>query len=83
MQNYPNPFNPETKIKFAINKNETASLIIYNELGEEIKTLFSGLAEAGKIYILNFDAGALTSGVYFYQLRAGNYSETKKMIVLR
>ena len=82
-QNYPNPFNPSTQIKFATNKNETASLIIYNELGEEIKTLFNGEAEAGKIYIINFDAGDLPSGVYLYKLETSTHSEFRKMLLLK
>ncbi|GBD86825.1 hypothetical protein BMS3Abin03_00749 [bacterium BMS3Abin03] len=82
-QNYPNPFNPSTSIKFAINKNETVSLKIYNELGEEVTTLFNGNAEAGKIYNLKFNGTDLPSGVYFYRLTTSTHSIIKKMLLLK
>ena len=81
-QNFPNPFNPETKISFSIKDAGNVSLIIYNVLGEEVRTILNEFKEAGS-YTLNFNAAGLNSGVYFYRLQANNYSEIKKMIVLK
>lgn len=83
---YPNPFNPETIIKFyvpsdQINKGNTR-LIIYNILGEKIRTLTEGRLNSG-IYEIKFDASDLPSGVYYYSLESGNYAETKKLILLK
>jgi hypothetical protein len=80
--NYPNPFNPSTKIRFVIPKSSFVSLKVYNVLGKEAATLVNEERPAGS-YEVEFDALSLPSGVYFYQLRAGNYIETKKMILLR
>jgi hypothetical protein len=79
-QNYPNPFNPTTKISFSIPKGEFVSLKVYDLLGREVSTLVNKQMTAGK-YSIDFDASKLSSGVYFYKLNAGNYSETKKMII--
>jgi len=86
-QNYPNPFNPTTKIRFTIPSNvksETSnvSLKVYDVLGNEIVVLVNEEKPSGS-YELTFGVTALPSGVYFYQLRAGNFVETKKMILLR
>jgi len=85
-QNYPNPFNPSTQIQFSIKKHSFVSLKIYDILGNEIKTLVSKELDAGvynyKFNISNSNKG-ITSGVYFYRLRAGNFSDTKKMILLK
>jgi hypothetical protein len=86
-QNYPNPFNPSTKIKFTIPAIETGhspsvQLMIYDVLGNEVATLVNEELPAGE-YELTFDAIELPSGIYFYQLRAGIYIETKKMILLK
>ena len=82
MQNYPNPFNPVTRIKFSVPKSETVQIIVYNLLGKEIQTLLNEYKQFGT-YEVEFDAGKLTSGIYFYRMTSGNYSETKKMILLR
>jgi hypothetical protein len=79
-QNYPNPFNPSTSIEFSIPQNSVASLKVYDILGKEVATLSDKYYSAGT-YIVNFDASHLSSGVYFYKLVAGNYIETKKMIL--
>lgn len=79
-QNYPNPFNPSTTIEFQIPTFCFVSLKIYDILGREVKTLFFGEKPAG-IYKTKFDGGSLSSGIYFYQLKAGNDIETKKMIL--
>jgi polyhydroxybutyrate depolymerase len=81
-QNYPNPFNPSTTIKFSNNKTQFVTLKIYNPLGQEITTLVSEKLNAGK-YQYIWHAGSLASGVYLYRLRAGEYVETLKMILIR
>ncbi|HEX7356940.1 MAG TPA: T9SS type A sorting domain-containing protein [Ignavibacteriaceae bacterium] len=80
--NYPNPFNPSTKISYSINSNQFVSIIIYDVLGKEIETLVHEEKPTG-IYEFDWNAENLTSGVYFYQLRAGNFVETRKMILLK
>jgi hypothetical protein len=86
-QNYPNPFNPSTKIKYSIPSVGTSlmkfvQLKVYDALGNEVATLVDGLKSAGE-YEVTFSANGLTSGIYFYKLNAGSFSETKKMILLR
>jgi len=80
--NYPNPFNPSTKIKFEIPDPGFVSLKVYDVLGNEITTLVNEEKSAGK-YEVEFDGKGLSSGMYFYTLKAGNYSETKKMILIK
>jgi len=80
--NYPNPFNPSTKIVFSLKKDGIARLKIFNVLGKEIKDLVNEYMPAGR-HEVEFDANALPSGVYFYVLTSGTFSETKKMILLR
>jgi len=81
-QNYPNPFNPSTLIKYSISKTSKVKLTLFNLLGEEVTTLVNEEKNKG-IYSVEFNASALPSGVYFYQLRADNYVEAKKLILLR
>ncbi len=81
-QNYPNPFNPSTLIKFTIPKENVVSLKIYDVIGQEVATLVNRKMKAGN-YQYTFNANALSSGVYFYTLKAGNHVATKKMILLR
>jgi hypothetical protein len=85
-QNYPNPFNPGTVITYQIPSRSAVSLKIYNILGREVETLVNTVQPAGK-YSVTFNSmargTALSSGVYFYRLQAGNYVETKKMILLK
>ena len=81
-QNYPNPFNPTTTINYNIPQSGLVNLIVYDELGREVKTLVNQYQGKGK-YNINFDASNLSSGVYFYQLRAGSYISTKKMLLLK
>jgi len=81
-QNYPNPFNPSTIIKYAIPSWQYASLKIYDVLGNEITTLVNEDKPAGS-YEVEFDASSLPSGVYFYQLKAGEHTVAKKMILLK
>ncbi len=81
-QNYPNPFNPVTTIKYQIPKDGIVKLIIYDVLGREVKTLVNEIKTAG-YYDIKFDAGNLSSGIYFYRFSAGDYSNIKKMMVIK
>lgn len=81
-QNYPNPFNPVTKIKFDIPKTAYTTLLVYNMLGQEVMSLVNGTKSAGT-YIVDFNAGNLPSGTYFYKLISGNFSEIRKMVVIK
>jgi photosystem II stability/assembly factor-like uncharacterized protein len=81
-QNYPNPFNPRTKISWQSSVGSRQTLKIYDILGNLIKTLIDEYEPAGKHEII-FDASHLSSGVYLYKLDAGNFSETKKMLILK
>jgi hypothetical protein len=82
MQNYPNPFNPSTRIEFGIPKQGFVKLTVYNSAGKEVTSLVNELLSAGN-YDVPFDASGLSSGVYFYKLSAGNFVETKKMILVK
>jgi hypothetical protein len=81
-QNYPNPFNPSTRIKYQVASNSRVSLVVYDILGNEIETLVNEVKPAGT-YEVTWYAENLPSGVYFYQLRAGSFVDTKKMILLK
>jgi protocatechuate 3,4-dioxygenase beta subunit len=81
-QNYPNPFNPSTTISYFVPSAGKVVLKIYNILGDEVTTLVNGEQEAGTHRIV-FNAANLASGVYFYQIRAGNFVATKKLILLK
>ncbi len=81
-QNYPNPFNPSTVIEFGIPKESQVSLKIYDVLGNEIVTLVNEVKPAGK-YEVKFNAGNLSSGVYYCTLKAAGFSSTKKLILMK
>ena len=81
-QNYPNPFNPTTIIEIYLPEANRVTLKIYNILGEEVSTLFSGQLFSGD-YKFQWDARNYSSGIYYYQIQAGDYQETKKMVLLR
>lgn len=81
-QNYPNPFNPTTTINFELPKNSLVTLKIYNLLGKEVATLVESEKPAG-VYEVSFDASKFPTGMYIYQLHAGNFIETKKMILIK
>ncbi len=81
-QNYPNPFNPSTKIEYSIPHSEKVTIQIYNILGKRVATLVNEEKPAGN-YEIVFDGSNLPSGVYFYQIRAGSYIETRKMLLLK
>ena len=82
MQNYPNPFNPETKISYSIANPEFVTLKVYDMLGREVRTLVNEFQSA-KTYSIRFDASELSSGVYLYKLQAGDFLDSKKMILIK
>ena len=82
MQNYPNPFNPITKIRYSIPEPSAIRITIYDINGKVIKTLVNQFLNSG-IYETEFDATSLASGVYFYQISAENFVETKKMVLIK
>ncbi len=81
-QNFPNPFNPSTKIKYSLPRKSTVVVKVYDVLGNEIQTLVSEEKTAGT-YEMTWNAASLPSGIYFYQLRAGNIIQTKKMVLMK
>jgi len=88
-QNYPNPFNPTTTIGYTIagagGKGSAAGdvkLVVYDMLGREVAVLVNEKKDPGN-YTVTFDAGGLASGMYFYRLKAGNFMETKKLLMLK
>ncbi len=81
-QNYPNPFNPTTNIKFAVPVSGMVKLVVYDVTGREAGILLSEQMNAGT-YSVNFDASQLSSGIYFYTLTAGDFTQTKKMMLIK
>jgi hypothetical protein len=81
-QNYPNPFNPSTEISFDLPQASHVNLTIYNVLGQKVQTLVDEQREAGS-YTVTWDASPYSSGVYFYRISADNFSNTKKMLMLK
>jgi len=81
-QNYPNPFNPSTNIKFQVPEKQQITLKVYDILGKEIAVLVDEEKETG-IYEIVFDASELSSGVYFYTIKAGRFEHTRKMLLLK
>jgi hypothetical protein len=82
-QNFPNPFNPSTIIKYQIPQNSFVSLKVYNSLGQEAATLVNGMVNAGS-YEVQLNSSNLSSGVYYYVIKAGeNFIQTKKMILIK
>ncbi len=81
-QNYPNPFNPVTSIKFSVKQNLFVSLNVYDISGKLVSELVNGFKLTGE-YNVSFNAAGLPSGIYFYELKAGDFSETKKMILIK
>jgi hypothetical protein len=82
MQNYPNPFNSSTTIEFTLPKNEYVSLTIYSMLGQQIATIAKGNYSSGK-HQLQWNFANTSSGIYFYKLQTRNYSQTKKLILIK
>lgn len=81
-QNYPNPFNPTTRIKFALPKESNVTLNIYNLLGQEVETLISKVMSVG-YHTVDFNATNLPSGMYVYRIEAGNFVQSKKMLLMK
>ena len=81
-QNYPNPFNPTTTIEFTLSQANQVTLKIYNNLGMEIETLASDILPAGTHHY-NWNATGLASGMYFYRIETEDYTEAKKMMLVR
>ncbi|HEY3251534.1 MAG TPA: T9SS type A sorting domain-containing protein [Ignavibacteria bacterium] len=82
LQNYPNPFNPATKIRFALLKSSIAKLVVYDILGREMETIVNERLNAGT-YEADWNAVNYPSGIYYYKLKAGEYTDTKKMILVK
>ena len=81
-QNYPNPFNPVTSIKYSIPKQSLVRLVVYDILGREITTLVNEMKQPGN-YNVSFDASGYASGVYFYRIQAGDFTDVKKMVLIK
>jgi Secretion system C-terminal sorting domain/Photosynthesis system II assembly factor YCF48 len=81
-QNYPNPFNPSTKINYSLSQFGLVTLKVYDLLGKEVSTLVNEEKNAGN-YEVNFNGIGLPSGIYFYKLTAGNFTETKKLVLIK
>ena len=81
-QNYPNPFNPSTAIKFDIPKSSPVKLSVFDVTGREIEVLVNENLSAGS-YSVSWDAGKVSSGIYFYRLTAGDFVQTKKMMLIK
>jgi hypothetical protein len=81
-QNYPNPFNPVTNIKFDLPKDEFVKIILYDILGREAAPVINEFKKAGT-YEVKFDGSNLSSGTYFYRIEAGDFVDTKKMILVK
>ncbi|MGA2669673.1 MAG: T9SS type A sorting domain-containing protein [Ignavibacteria bacterium] len=81
-QNYPNPFNPATMITYALPKAGNVKLTVYDVLGREVKTLVNEYKTAGT-YNVTFDGSSLSSGLYFYRINAGSFTDTKKMVLVK
>ena len=81
-QNYPNPFNPTTAISFQLSAVSVVKLKVYDLLGKEVATLADGVQSAGS-HTVRFDGSSLRSGVYFYRIQAGSFSDTKRLILIK
>ena len=81
-QNYPNPFNPTTKIKFDVVRLGNVKIVVYDVMGREVQTLVNESLKPGT-YEASFDGSSLNSGVYFYKISAGEFSQTKKMLMIK
>jgi hypothetical protein len=82
-QNYPNPFNPSTTICFSLSKTQTVSLKVYDLFSREVTTLINNERKTAGNYKIVYDANRLASGVYIYRLQTGNFTATKKMLLMR
>ncbi len=81
-QNYPNPFNPSTTIDYSLAEHGSITIKVYNLIGKEMATLVNEEKPAGN-YSVKFDASSLSSGVYFYTMKSGNFTQTRKFILMK
>ena len=81
-QNFPNPFNPETTLEYNLQNSGEVSLIIYNLLGQEMTRLVNEVQKAGN-HQVTWNASNVASGIYFYRLQAGDFVQTRKMVLLK
>jgi hypothetical protein len=81
-QNYPNPFNPTTTINYSVPKQSFVTIKVYDVLGREVATLVNENKPVGN-YSIQFNANKLTSGIYFYGMESGSYSQAKKLLLLK
>ncbi len=81
-QNFPNPFNPETKINFSLPQQTKVTLKIYDILGKEVAILVNEIKPAGS-YDVIFNASSISSGVYFYKIEAENFTDIKRMMLIK
>ncbi len=81
-QNYPNPFNPATKITYTLPKSGNVELRVYDLIGREVAVLVNELKQPG-IHTVDFNASRLASGIYFYRIKSGDFSDVKKMILVK
>ena len=81
-QNYPNPFNPTTTIRYGLPARSHVTLTVFNTLGQQVAVLQNGEKDAG-YHEVRFDGMNLPSGVYFYRLKAGSFTETKRLLLVR
>jgi hypothetical protein len=82
LQNYPNPFNPSTTIRYGLPQKSHVTLSVYNTLGQIVRTLVQEMQEAG-FHEVKFDGAGMASGMYFYRIQAGQFAETRKLLLLR
>jgi hypothetical protein len=81
-QNYPNPFNPTTVIRFGLPEASSVHIAVYNTIGTEMEVLVDGSMSAG-YHEVSFSASRYPSGIYFYKMTAGNFSEVKRMLLVK
>lgn len=81
-QNYPNPFNPSTKISYSLPENLNVKIVVFDLLGRKVETLINEEQEPGE-HSINFDAGRFAGGIYFYRIQAGQFVQTKKMVLIK
>jgi hypothetical protein len=82
-QNYPNPFNPTTKINFTLPKDAAVTLSVFDISGREVARLLNDEMKIADYYSIDFNGVNLSSGVYYYRLQAGEFTQTKKMVLLK
>jgi hypothetical protein len=81
-QNYPNPFNPSTTINYSLPKSGNVKITVYNAIGSKVATIVNEYKPAGN-YSVQFNGSNLASGIYLYRLESGNFSDTKKLVLLK